>query len=430
MVRKKREKPQREFTKRQLARWQREKRRQRIILGLGIFIAVAVFGVLGAGWYITWYHPLHQTVITVNDTKFDMNYYIRMLKYYGEGLPIQYMDSLADEVVTYIEQNELIRQGVTKLPTPITVSDDEVDEKLNSYDPPLSKDYGEVVRAELLISKLRNEYFEQKVPQSAEQRHILAMFLESESQAQEVRATLEASEDFDKDFAELAGELSLDSFSKDKKGDLGWRPKGVLAELLGSSVPGEYTFESEVGVLSQPIHDEERAKRVGYWLIKVLEREEESDIAHVQAMLLGSEEEAQSIRDKLEASEDFDKDFAELAKELSQDYASKESGGDLGRVVPGIVSSAFDDFAFDPEVELEALSQPIRDEAVWTSGGYWLIKVVGKEDARQIEDEDRDLLRDKLFNEWVSTLRDEAEINDSYLNRERKSWAIKQIIGG
>jgi len=45
------EKPKREVTKRQLSHWQQQKKRQRIILGLGIFIVVVVLGVLGAGWF-------------------------------------------------------------------------------------------------------------------------------------------------------------------------------------------------------------------------------------------------------------------------------------------------------------------------------------------------------------------------------------------
>ncbi|GAI16299.1 unnamed protein product, partial [marine sediment metagenome] len=167
-----------------------------------------------------------------------------------------------------------------------------------------------MARAELLRSKLLDKHFEQTVPVFAEQRRIIAMFLESESQATEVRARLEAGEDF----AELAGELSLDGFSKDEKGDLGWHPEDVLAELLATSIPGEHAFGSEVEVLSQPIYDETNTKGVGYWLVKILDRTQEPEQVHIQAILLGSEQEAQDVRVRLEAGEDF----ATLAQELSQ----------------------------------------------------------------------------------------------------------------
>ena len=435
MVKKKVEKPQREVTKRQLSQWQKQKRRQRIILGFGIFIIVAVLGIVGVGWYTRYYQPLHQTVITVNDTEFNMDYYIKMLK-------LNYMYGLTDDVVRFIERNELIRQGAMKLPTPIIVSDDEVDEELKSLDLPISREYRDMVRTEMLISKLWDEYFEQEVPVSAEQRHIMAMLLESESQAIEVGVRLED----DESFADIAGELSLEGISKNENGDLGWHPKDILTALLGTSIPEEYAFSGEVGELSQPLYDETITKRVGYWLIKVLEREEvleseeeeeeevlereeESGEAHVQAILLGSQEEAQDVRTRLEASEDFDKDFAELAGELSQHDASKESGGDLDWLAPGMMSSAFDGFAFDAEIELGTLSEPIIDDTAVTKGGYWLLKVVDKDEDRQLEDDDRDLLKGKLLNEWVSGLWDNAEIDDSYLDVEKKWWAIMQATG-
>ena len=420
MVKKKVEKPQREVTKRQLSQWQKQKRRQRIILGFGIFIIVAVLGIVGVGWYTRYYQPLHQTVIRVNDTKFNMDYYIKMLKFYGEGQPSYYMSYLADEVVRYIEQNELIKQGAMELG--ISVSDAAVDEKLKSYDLPLSRHYRDIVRAELLISKLQDEYFEQQVPVSAEQRYVMAMLLESESQAIEVTVRLESEEDF----TGLAGELSLEDVSKNKEGDLGWHPKDILTALLGTSIPEEYAFSGEVGELSQPLYDETITKRVGYWLIKVLEREEESGEAHVQAILLGSEQQAQAVKARLEAGEDF----AALAKDLSQLDASKENGGDLGWLTPGMISPAFDEFVFDPEVKLETLSEPIRDDTVVTTGGYWLLTVLDKDDNKEISSDDRDLLKGMALNEWVSSLWDdpENEIDDSYLDEEKKAWAIAKAI--
>ena len=414
------EKPKREVTKRQLSRWQRQKRRQRLILGIGLFIIVTVLGILGVGWYVSQYQPLHQTVIKVNDTEFDMDYYVKMLKLYGGDEPDYYMYGLADEVMMIIERNELVRQGAMELG--ISVSDEEVDKELKSFDPPLSKDYRDVVRIEMLISKLRDEYFEQKVPLFAEQRHVMAMLLESESQATEVRARLEGGEDF----GELAGELSLDSLSKARNGDLGWHLKDILAELPTTSILGEYAFSAGIGVLSQPLYDEEIIKDVGYWLVEVLERKQEPEEAHVQAILLGSEEQAWQVRSKLEAGEDF----ATLAKELSQHGASKETGGDLEWLTPGMTSPAFDEFIFDCEVG--TLSEPIRDDTVATTEGYWLIRVLDEDDNRQISDDDRDLLKGMALNEWLLSLSDdpENEIDDSYLDDEKKAWAIMKAIEG
>ena len=129
-------------------------------------------------------------------------------------------------------------------------------------------------------------------------------------------------------FTSLADQFSLDSYTKSNKGDVGWHPQDVLAALLGSSVPGDYAFGSEVGVLSQPRYDADINKEVGYWLMKVVEKERDAEDAQVQAILLGSEQEAQSVKARLEAGEDL----ATLAKDLSQYAKSRDNGGELGMV--------------------------------------------------------------------------------------------------
>ena len=521
MTKKREAKPQREFTKRHLSQWQRHRRRQRIIFSLGVSIIVVVLGVVGAGWYISQYQPLHQTVISVNDTEVNMDYYVKALEFYGGSQPSYYLYSIAGEVVTVIQRNELIRQGALELG--ISVSRDEVDEELKSRDPPLSKDYRDLVRAVMLIDKLRDEYFDQQVPVYAEQRHIMAMLLESDSQATEVRLRLEEGGE---DFAELAGELSLESLFSEENGDLGWRPEGVLTILLGTSVIDEYAFNSEVDVLSQPLYDEERIKGVGYWLIKVLERKEKTEKAEVLGILLGSEEEALGVKDRLEAGEDFGElanelsqhyeskendgdlgwltpgeagltfdefvfnseielgvvsepifddailteggywiikvldreekpeeakvlgillgseeealgvrdrleageDFGELAKEFSQHDWSKEDGGDLGWLTLEEVSPVFDEFIFDSEVELSVISEPIRDDTVFTKGGYWLIKVQDKDDNRQIEDSDRELLKAEALSKWIEALENDPENKiESYLDEEKIAWAVEKV---
>ena len=428
MVKKKAEKPGRKFTKHQLSRWQKQKRRQRIILIVGISVIAAVSGVIGRGWYISEYQPMRETVIRVNDTEFNMKYYVNMLEVYGEiyeqvygqDQTASYMPSLADEVVTIIERNELIRQAAMELG--IMVSDSEVDEELRSREPPLGGEFREIVRTEMILERLREEYSDKQVPVSAEQRNIMAMFLESESQAIEVRARLVEGEDFGK----LAGELSLDNLSRTENGDLGWHPEGILSERMRLSIPEDYAFSAEVGVLSQPLYDETRTKGIGYWLAKVLDKDEDEqgELFNVQVMLLGSEKEAQDVVARLESGEDF----ATLAEELSQHAASKEDGGDLGWLVPDEIYVSLEDFVLNSETGI--LSEPVRDELTVTEGGYWLVKVLDKEDNRQISEDDREFLKAKALDEWASSVWDNPENEvEIYLDSEKKAWAIERAIG-
>jgi hypothetical protein len=419
---KKRQKPRREPSRRQLSRWQQQKRRQRFIFTVGISIVVAVLLVLGAGvyykWYIPEYKPRQEIIIEVNDTQFDMAYYMEMLGYYykaSQASP-QQLPTIADDVVKSIEQSELIRQEAMKLG--ISVSDEEIDERITSYDMSPSRLYRDVVRTQMLVERLLAEYFDKQVPTHAEHRHVFAMFLESESQADEVRARLEAGEDF----AQLAGELSLDNTCKDKEGDLGWVPRDILPLTVESSVLEGQVFGDEALGLSQPIPEETKIKEVGYWLIKVLDRQEETNRAQVKLMLLGSEHEASEVRARLEAGEDF----ATLATELSQHNESKEEGGDF-IMSEGMVSSAVSDFVFN--AELDVLSQPIRDEQAVTTGGYWLVEVTDIDSSRQMTDDNRYLLKNKALNEWVEGLFENPENKiESYLDEGKKLFAISHIL--
>jgi parvulin-like peptidyl-prolyl isomerase len=428
LAKKKRREHRWEPTKHQLSRQQQHRRRQRLFLIIGISVIAVVAGVLGGGWYKNEYLPRQEIVIRVNDTEFNMGYYVTQLKVqgeiyqqiYGTSQASLYMTTLADQVEVFIEQNELMRQAALGLG--ITVTDREVNEALKEGDPALGKDYRELMRHDILIQKLLDEYFDQEVALSAEQRDIMAMFLESERQAVSTRARLAEGEDF----TTLASEVSLYDASQNGDGDLGWHPQGILLERFGLSVVEDYAFSAEAGALSQPLLDEERTKDVGYWLAEVLERDqdEQGELYHVEVMLLGSEQEAQAIRARLEGGEDF----AALAEEYSQHSASKEDGGDLGLLAMDDIQENLKDFVLNSEVG--TLSEPVRDDTVTTKGGYWLVKVVDKEDNRPISDEDRDFLKNKALSDWITSLSDDPENKvESYLDGNKKAWAVGKALG-
>jgi len=407
----------REMSKRQLSRWQKQARRERIIRYTGISILIAVICVVAAGIFITQFKPLFDTAIRVNDTKFNTQYYINMLKHFTTIKPSTNLQLLAFEVDRAIKQNELIRQGALEMG--ITVSDDEIDKELESRDPPFHRD---VVRTGLLTQKLLDEHFEQQVPTSADQRHIQAMFLESEQQALEIASRLNAGEDF----AELATEYSLDEATKDKNGDIGWHPKGIVSAMLNSPTAEDYAFNAETGVLSQPTFDEDKPKGAGYWLIKIQDREKDSDAVKIGAILLGSEAEAQEAQARLAAGEDF----GDVAVGMSQLDEAEENRGDIGEVTPGLLSTIMDDFIFDPEVEVGEVSEPIRDENTATTGGYWLIKVVDKDNDRGIDDEDRTILKAIALDEWIQSLNDDPDNEvESLLSGDKIAWAVEKATG-
>lgn len=422
---KKIEKPKHKPTRRQLSRWQKQKRRQRLIIGIGASVILVALGLVSAGIYYQWYvpqeKPLKEIVIEVNDTSFDMAYYIDALKFQLGGVPLQDVPSqqkqvYLDIIAEGIQQNELIRQEALELG--ITISDEEVDEEMQNRELTDNQAVRDITRTQLLVKKLREGYFNEQIPISAEQRHLMAMFMESEKQANEFRERLLMGEDF----GQLAGELSLDADTQENNGDLGWRPEGIIDELLQTSVLEEYVFSYPVGEVAAPVCDTEKTKDLGYWLIEVLERNEDTGEAHVQAMMLASEAEAQMILSRLSDGEEF----ANLAEEYSQLW-SEEDGADLGWLVEGDASGVFSEFVFNPETELNVASIPIRDEDISTEGGCWLFKVLDS-GVREISDEDRDVLIEQVMQEWLESLLEDPENTVvSYLDDEMREFAVSKF---
>jgi hypothetical protein len=434
LAKKKLEKPRYELTRRQHSRRQQQKRRQRIILGIAILIVVAVLSIIGVGvyqgWYVKDYKPLHEVVLEVNGTKFDMEYYTAVLDNLARQVSSQYSISVTEHLLSSltgsaeraIEQRELVKQGAAKLG--FTVSDDEVTETIVSSgieDSPVIRD---MVRVALLMNKMNDEYFDQQVPLSADQRHVMAMFLEGEAQANEVITWVEKGEDF----GDIAAALSLDSVTKEAKGDLGWCPLGVLPLKVDSAVLEENAFSAEVGALSPPIYEEDKSRQLGYWLIEVesVDSSAEPTEANVKVMLFASEQEANDIKARLEAGEDF----ATLAKEFSLDTTSSADGGEI-TLSPGEKTTAFDAYVFDPAVELGVLSPVIKDTGISVKGGYWLIEVVGSQPNREIDSDSRDLLKRKVSSDWVSGLMDDPEdVIVNNLDETKLQWAVSYVLGG
>jgi parvulin-like peptidyl-prolyl isomerase len=403
-------------TKRQLSKWQRQRRIQRITIVVCSFFFAFIIGYIGYGYYAEQVKPLRQPVVRVNNTVFDMGYYIKMLELYSQGQESSKVSLMADVVAGIIEQGELIRQGAADLG--ISVSTEEINSELGNLNLPNDKVYRDAMGAELLAAKLLKEYFDPKVPTACEQVHVQAMLLESKEVAKEVIDRLGASDNF----TSLATEFSKEAVTKEKGGDLGWLPKGFTNVLLGlgDSQLEDIAFSLEPGMLSEPTYDGSVTKGIGYWLAEVLE-EDVNRGSHVRGILLGSQQEAEEVKAKIEAGEDF----GVLAQEYSQHLGSKELNGDLGWTKEEIVSRVVD--ALATQLKPGVLSEPTPDESVQTKGGYWLVKVLDKDANRQLEDKTRETLKSKAFEDWVNKQREKDSV-ERYLSEEQKSWAVARVI--
>ena len=412
-----------ELTRHQLSRQQQQKRRQRIFLIVGISVISVVGGILGGGWHRSEYLPRQETVITVNGTDFSMDYYLNELTIqggyyadvYGAEQATIYLQTLAPQVEQFIEESELVRQAAVGLG--IVVSDEDVATALKESDPPLPDEYTDLMRNELLLERLMDEHFDKQIPATAPQRQINAMLLEGEAQALEIREQLVAGEDF----AALAEESSLLIVS-----DFGWHQQGILTDQLGYDIVDDYVFSAEAGALSDPLYDEERTKSIGYWLVEVLEVDEDNSgkLYRPQVMLLGSEAEAQEMKERILAGEGF----GELADEYSQ-YEAADEGGDMGLLSLESVHGPLQNFVTAAQVGV--LSEVIEDDTSVTEGAYWLVEVVAAEDDREISEGDRAFLSTMAFSDWIATLWEDPNNQiESILDDTRINWAIERAVKG
>lgn len=389
----------------QVSKWQRQARIRRIIIIAAAVFLAGIVGWVGYGYYKDRIQPLHETAIEVNGASFDLGYYAKALDAYTKDIEPSQINYLASPVASQIVQDELIRQGANDLGIYVTAQ--EVDEKIKENQLPKDKVYRDIISAGLLREKLM-EHFDSELPDTMEQAHIQTMLVESRQVASEVIAKFGSSGNFT---------ALIDEFScqPQVEGNLGWLPQ----ELMPNTLIGEAAFSLR-SEESDKIYDNSATKNVGYWLIEVVDTDEEKGI-NTRAMLLGNKIEADEVKAKL-ASENF----TALAKENSQ-HESKDNGGELGWLKQGDMSSqAFDEAAFS--LPINKVSEPVQDKSVQTTGGYWVITVLGREN-RVLSKEARRGLAQNDFNDWYEEQSGSSIINN-YLDEEKISWAVARVTRG
>jgi len=397
-------------TKRQEAKWQRQKRIRRMIIIASIVFLVGIISYVSYEYYVDKIKPFNEKVITVNDASFNMRYYVNMLDAQTRELEPNNVYNYTYAVAQYIEDAELIRQGAKDLN--ITITQEEIEEMIKEQNFPKDQVHQDIVETVLLSQKLL-EYFDSQLPDKMLQANTQVMFVESEQVANKMIDQAEQGGNF----TELVREFSYDNRTKEYDGNLGWLPRELMSPTMAE------TFNLTAGGISQPICDNSTNKSVGYWLIKVNEEDPEKGI-NVRAMLLGSGQEALEIKGELDAGTNF----SELAKSYSQ-HSSKYKGGELGWLKPNETndfSDAFNEVAF--QLSTGQVSEPVKDETVQTKGGYWIVKVLDKEQ-RELDNDVREALKNKRFSEWLDQQRENSTIENK-LDATRMAWAVAEVIKG
>lgn len=420
MAKKKKQEPiKHKPTKGQLSKWEKQKKRQRITTIIGTAVVSVVLIIIGVGLYTQWYVPVHKVsqkeAIKVNDVTYDMGYFVDAVKYYSGG-NAQYVPYVIDFTIERIPKDTLVRQEAEKMG--YSVSNSEINDYIKENELDSSDFMKDVVKAQLLLEQMRADYFDSKIPVTTEHRELIAMLLESEAQANEMIEQINNGEGF----GDLAEEYSLDSYTKNEKGEITWMTEEIINKRLLSDAVAEQIFGASEGGFNI-FYDEQKSKGIGYWLIELLERDIEKDEVLVKAMLLSSEQEALDIRARLLEGEDF----SELAIEYSQLAEVEENGGELEWIGRSDLGSVFDKFAFSAETAEGTLSEPLADEGRTTKGGYWLFEVTGIDGDMEISEDDRVILINDLVSDWVTELEEANSSNiEILIDDEMKAFATEQ----
>lgn len=408
-------------TRRHLSNLQKQKRRQRIILfsAIATVAAAVIFVVLGLyfQWYIPKVKPMSEVILEVNGTSYKMRYLVDSLEYQTQGQSENIIPYFVDPVANSIIRAELTRQYAEDLG--YTVSDTEIEDALKNYTGDKNSAIRDYTRNVLLQQKLIEEYFKSQLPDNTEHREVYAIFLESEYQAEVIKERLEQGESFEA----IAAELSLDDYTENNSGKLGFHPEGIIVELAGSQILEDAVFEGQTGLGTK--YEEAKNKNVGYWLIEILERrvENETEQARARVMLLSSEAEALEVKALLDSGGDFDA----LAEEYSIMW-DEDGGAELDWFTQGDISNAFDEYVFESENPSGVVSQPVKDVEQSTEGGWWLYDIKRIENSA-ISEDDADILAYQALRSWLEEIEDnpDNEVNN-YLDQTKKDYAVEMVL--
>ena len=157
---------------------------------------------------------------------------------------------------------EASKNGVTLIviaePQELGESYEEMVESFSTYNVS-ERTIRSIYEADILRKKLRDD-ITKDIPQTEEQvfaRHIL---VETEEEANAAYERLQTGEDF----ATVAAEVSQDTGSAARGGDLDWQPRSFFVKEFADAA-----FSQEIGEIGQPVKSE-----FGYHIIQVIAREE------------------------------------------------------------------------------------------------------------------------------------------------------------
>lgn len=309
----------------------------------------------------------------------------------------EFRDALQHDGINFATFREEIREEMIlarlrerDVDNKITVTDGEIDNYLsNQADKPGAED-------EYNLAHILLQVPEQASPEQLQER---------KAQAEHALEQLKNGADF----AQLAASLS-DAPDALQGGAIGWKKAGELPTLFAQALVGMHAGETSA-VIRSP---------AGFHILKLVgKRGGETTLVvqqyHARHILIKTNElvsdtDAKNRLLQLKERIDNGADFAELARQHSED-TSAAKGGDLGWLSPGDTVPEF-------ERAMKQLKPGQTSAPVQSPFGWHLIQVLERRDHDVTQERQRLLARqalqarksDETFQEWLRQLRDRAYV--------------------
>lgn len=215
---------------------------------------------------------------------------------------------------------------------------------------------------------------------------------------------IQAGESFEQVISSATGKYAFSG------GDLGWRKLNDLPTLFADVAPA-----LKVGETSPPVRSDS-----GFHLVYLAEQRggaqivAQTQVRHilVKPSEILNDESAKALILELKARIEGGEDFADLAKEYSEDIGSAQEGGDLGWANPGQMVPEFEEAM--AAADIGELSDPVRSQF-----GWHLLEVLGRRDQDMSEliaqNKAQEYLHQRKYQEeldaWLRRIRDEAFVD-------------------
>jgi parvulin-like peptidyl-prolyl isomerase len=166
----------------------------------------------------------------------------------------------------------------------------------------------------------------------------------------------------------------------------------------------DYRDQMEAAVLTRKLNDH-----------FVAELPETAESVHYRQIVVETREEADQIRADIEGGADA----SEIAREKSLDTTTSEDGGDVGWVPRDILPT-------DVEETLFAM-EPNDVRVVEVSGRFFVYQLIEKDDAHEIEEEQKPQLAQRRTSDWITEKTGTVEVQEFVsTDNDKAAWVIKR----